>query len=91
MKTLFREKPAAFPEHCPDGKPTKPLTQALLDRRATSHFKPNPVPEEYLEAILQFGTQAPSGYLQPWRFVVVREKENRARLKKVAYNRGVRI
>ena len=65
----------------------KPLTQALLDRRATSHFKPNPVPEEYLEAILQFGAQAPSGYnLQPWRFVVVREKENRERLKKAAYD-----
>lgn len=64
----------------------KPLTQALLERRATSHFKPDPVPEEYLEAILEFGAQAPSGYnLQPWRFVVVRDKENRERLKKAAY------
>lgn len=65
----------------------KPLTQALLERRATSHFKPDPVPEEYLEAILQLGSQAPSGYnLQPWRFVVVRERENRQRLKKAAYD-----
>ncbi|HEX3988677.1 MAG TPA: nitroreductase family protein [Verrucomicrobiae bacterium] len=65
----------------------KPLTQVLLDRRATSHFKPDPIPEEYLEAILQFGTQAPSGHnLQPWRFVVVRDKENRERLKKAAYD-----
>jgi nitroreductase len=87
MKALFRDKPADFPERCPDGKPMKPLTQVLLDRRATSHFKPDPVPEEYLEPILQFGAQAPSGYnLQPWHFVVVREKENRERLKKAAYN-----
>lgn len=63
------------------------LTQALLDRRATSHFKDLPVPDEYLEAILRFGAQAPSGYnLQPWRFVVVRNKENRERLRKAAYN-----
>ncbi|MGH7979338.1 MAG: nitroreductase family protein, partial [Limisphaerales bacterium] len=51
----------------------KPLTGALLERRATTHFKPEPVPDEYLEAILGLGGQAPSGYnLQPWRFVVVR-------------------
>ena len=87
MKALFRDKPAGFPEHCPDGSPMKPLTQALLDRRATTHFKPDPVPDEYLEAVLQFGAQAPSGYnLQPWRFIVVRDKENRERLKKAAYN-----
>jgi len=87
MKALFRDKPVGFPEHCPDGSPMKPLTQALLDRRATSHFKPDPVPEEYLEAILQFGAQAPSGYnLQPWRFIVVRDKENRRRLRKAAFD-----
>lgn len=84
---MFQDKPAKFPQRCPDGSSPKPLTQAILDRRATSHFKPDRVPDEYLEAILQFGGQAPSGYnLQPWRFVVVREKENRERLKKAAYN-----
>lgn len=84
---MFVDKPVVFPRHCPDGKATKPLTQTLLDRRATPHFKSEPVPEEYLEAILQFATQAPSGYnLQPWRFIVVREKENRERLQKVAFN-----
>lgn len=57
-----------------------------MDRRATSHFRPDPVPDEYLDAILQFAAQAPSGYnLQPWRFVVVRDRENRERLKKAAY------
>jgi nitroreductase len=87
MKTMFQDKPATFPRHCPDGKPMKPLAQVLLDRRATSHFKPEPVPQEYLESILQFAAQAPSGYnLQPWRFIVVREKENRERLKRAAFN-----
>jgi len=87
MKTMFQDKPQVFPKHCPDGRPMKPLAQVLLDRRATSHFKPDAVPEEYIEAILQFAAQAPSGFnLQPWRFIVVREKENRERLKKAAYN-----
>lgn len=76
-----------FPEKCADGKALKPITEVLLDRRDTSHFKPDPVPEKYIEAILQFAAQAPSGYnLQPWRFIVVREKANRERLQKAAYN-----
>jgi nitroreductase len=87
MKTMFQDKPAVFPEKCPDGRTLKPITEVLLDRRATSHFKSNPVPEEYLEAILQFAAQAPSGYnLQPWRFIVVRDKTNREHLQKAAYN-----
>ncbi|HEY3932591.1 MAG TPA: nitroreductase family protein [Verrucomicrobiae bacterium] len=87
MKTIFQDKPAVFPKHCPDGKPMKSLTQVLIDRRATSHFKSDSVPQEYLEAILRFAAQAPSGYnLQPWRFIVVREKENRERLQKAAFN-----
>ena len=70
------------------GEPLKPLTEAILERRATNSFKPDEdVPEEYLNAILQFGAQAPSGYnLQPWRFIVVRDEANRKRLQSVAYN-----
>src|SRR3954467_788320 len=87
MKTMFQDKPSVYPKNCVDGKAMKPLTQVLLERRGTSHFKPDAVPEEYLEAILEFATQAPSGYnLQPWRFIVVREKENRERLQKAAFN-----
>jgi nitroreductase len=86
MKT-FQERPVVYPEKRPDGRAIKPITEVLVDRRATSHFKPDAVPEEYLEAILQFGAQAPSGYnLQPWQFVVVREKAGRERLQKAAYN-----
>jgi len=86
---LFEDQPTQFPANAVDGGPLKPLTQALIDRRATSHFKSDPVPEEYLEAILRFGVQAPSGYnLQPWRFLVVREKENRLRLQKAAMDQA---
>jgi nitroreductase len=81
------DKPKNLPTTQPGGEPLKPLTEVLLERRATNQFLPDEVPEEYLEAILKLGAQAPSGYnLQPWRFVVVREEENRKRLQAVAFN-----
>jgi nitroreductase len=81
------DKPENYPTTQPNGEPLKPLTEVLLNRRATTHFTDEEVPEEYLNAILRFGGQAPSGYnLQPWRFIVVRDAENRKRLQKVAFN-----
>jgi nitroreductase len=63
----------------------KPITQAILERRATVAFTDDAVPDDVLGAILQLGLQAPSGYnLQPWRFIVVRDPANRARLQSVA-------
>src|SRR5439155_25574244 len=80
------EKPANLPKTQPGGAPLKPLDQVILDRRATSHFLPDEVPESYLNAILALGAQAPSGYnLQPWRFLVVRDAENRKRLQTCAF------
>jgi nitroreductase len=84
----MQEKPTNLPGAQPTGEPLKPITQAVLDRRATIHFKEDDeVPEDILRAILLLGAQAPSGYnLQPWRFIVVREAENRKRLQQVAYS-----
>ncbi len=83
----MQDKPTNYPTTQINGEPLKPITQVVLDRRATSQYKPDEVPEDVLNAILQLGTQAPSGYnLQPWRFIVVRDEENRKRLQAVAYN-----
>jgi nitroreductase len=85
----FDEKPKEFPKNQINGSSLKPITQVLLDRRATSHFKPDPIPEKYLEAILKFAAQAPSGYnIQPWRFIVVRDLENRKKLQQTAFNQA---
>ncbi|MEX2168389.1 MAG: nitroreductase family protein [Pirellulales bacterium] len=82
----MQDQPKTYPRTQRDGSPPKPILQVLLDRRATSHFEPDPVPDEYLQAILQFAAQGPSGYnLQPWRFVVVRDVENRQRLQQAAF------
>jgi nitroreductase len=82
-----KDKPTNLPTTQVSGEPLKPITQVLLERRATNHFLPDEVPEEYLNAILRLASQAPSGYnLQPWRFIVVRGEENRKRLQAVAFN-----
>jgi len=47
------------------------LTQ---NRRATRHFRPDPLPEGVLERLLEAARWAPSGYnLQPTRFVVIND------------------
>ena len=85
----MQDKPANLPATQPGGESLKPFTEAVVERRATTQFLPDEVPEETLNAILQLGAQAPSGYnLQPWRFIVVRGEENRARLQAAAYNQA---
>jgi nitroreductase len=43
------------------------------------------VPDDFLQAILTFGGQAPTRYnLQPWRFIVARDAENRRGLQAAA-------
>lgn len=83
----MEDKPKSLPTMQPNGKPLKSINELMLERRATNQFSSEEVPEEYLNAILKLGAQAPSGYnLQPWRFIVVRDEENRKRLQKVAFN-----
>jgi len=63
----------------------KPLSRLIAERQATRHFEPAAVAEADLQQILQAGLAAPSGYnLQPWRFVVVRDPEQRRRLREAA-------
>ncbi len=83
----MQDKPANVSTTAPDGKPLKRLPQVVLERRSTNHFTDEPVPDDILNSILLLGAQAPSGYnLQPWRFIVVRDEENRKRLQKAAFN-----
>src|SRR5438874_9616367 len=63
------------------------LSEVVRERRATPHFEPTPVPDEDLRQILQAGLSAPSGFnLQPWRFIVVRDAEQRKRLRPAVHN-----
>lgn len=63
----------------------KTLSQAIKERRATASFLPDLVSKDDLRKILEAGLSAPSGFnLQPWRFVVVRDAVQRARLRQAA-------
>lgn len=67
----------------------KLLSQVVRERRATPSFEPTPVHEADLKKIIEAGLAAPSGYnLQPWRFVVVRDPEQRRRLREAARNQA---
>lgn len=49
---------------------------AISARRSIRRFKPDPISKALIERILQAGLEAPSAKnRQPWRFVVVTEKE----------------
>jgi nitroreductase len=55
---------------------------AIKHRRSVREFRRDPVPPEDVETILNAGRYAPSaGNGQPWRFLVVRNSENLARLR----------
>lgn len=67
----------------------KTLSEAIRDRRATPSFDGEPVAPNDLRMILQAGLDAPSGYnMQPWRFVVVQDPEQRKRLRAACYNQA---
>lgn len=64
----------------------KPLSQAVKERRATPSFEDVPIHTADLEKVIRAGLEAPSGYnLQPWRFVVVRDREQKASLRQAAF------
>ena len=55
--------------------------RAIALRRDMRHFRPDPVPAEVLERLLEAAHLAPSvGFMQPWRFVRVTDPELRRRV-----------
>src|ERR1700744_2990481 len=67
----------------------KPLSRAIAERRASPSFDESPIPDADLQKILQAGLQAPSGYnLQPWRFIVGRNPEQKKRLRTACFNQA---
>jgi nitroreductase len=56
--------------------------EILHARRSVRKYKPTPVPEEHLTQILDAARMAPTaGNQQPWKFLVVRDKEKINELK----------
>src|SRR5690348_1995640 len=67
----------------------KPLSQVIAERRATQSFEHVPIHAADLEKIIRAGLGAPSGYnLQPWRFIVVRDGEQKKKLRAAAFGQA---
>jgi nitroreductase len=63
------------------------VKEAIEQRRAARSFRADPIPEETLREIFRLGLRSPSGFnLQPWRFVVVRHADNKAKLRQCAFD-----
>ena len=58
----------------PNQSPTDNIWEAMSTMRAMRRLKPDPVPDDLIQKILQAGQWAPSGgNTQRWRFLVVRD------------------
>jgi nicotinate-nucleotide--dimethylbenzimidazole phosphoribosyltransferase len=61
------------------------LAGVIAERRDVRRFRPDPVDDALIERVLDAAHRAPSvGLSQPWRFVVVRSTETRARVRALA-------
>ena len=57
------------------------VLEAIRTRRSIRTYKPDPVPEEVLEEILEAGRWAPSaGSSQPWEFIIFTDPKVKRRL-----------
>ena len=57
------------------------LLDLVKRRRIIRRFKPDPIPDERIEQMIEVARWAPSGFnMQPWEFVVVKKPELRDKI-----------
>lgn len=57
------------------------IQRAISERRDMRHFLPDPLPDGLLERLIEAAHLAPSvGYMQPWRFLRITDRELRTRI-----------
>ena len=60
------------------------LYEAMSSLRAVRRLRPDPIPDDVIERVLQAATWAPSGgNVQPWRVIVVQDAAKRERLQQL--------
>jgi nitroreductase len=65
------------------------VKEAIEQRRSIRKFKPDPVPDKSITALLDSARLAPSGCnAQPWRFKVVKDAYTKSKLAEAAYNQS---
>ena len=57
------------------------IIDVITSRKSIRRYKPDPVPDEMIDKILEAARWAPTGMnLQPWRLIVVRDPETKKQL-----------
>jgi nicotinate-nucleotide--dimethylbenzimidazole phosphoribosyltransferase len=65
--------------------------RVIAERRDIRRFRPDDVPADVLERVLQAAHSAPSvGLMQPWRLIVVRELDTRIAIRRLAQRERLR-
>ncbi len=68
------------------------MIETIKSRRSVRAYEPKPVPRDILNTIIEAGNEAPSAMnSQPWRFVVVEDKEAKKKLLAVALPKAKKI
>jgi nitroreductase len=68
------------------------VLETIRDRRSVRSYKPDPVPREVLNAVMDAGNWAPTGdNRQRWRFVIVEDRKFRQKLIEAALPTWKRI
>jgi nitroreductase len=62
-----------------------PVIEAIMKRRSVRAYETKPVSKDLIKAIIEAGNEAPSAMnSQPWRFVIVEDKETMRKLLRAA-------
>ena len=65
------------------------LLELVKERRSIRRFKPDPIPDNFIDKIIEVARHAPSGFnMQPWEFVVVKKPELREKIVEYANLKG---
>jgi len=65
------------------------LLELVKSRRSTHRYKPDPVPDDYVDKIIELALWAPSGAnSQPWEFIVVKKNDLRESIVKYFKEQG---
>jgi nicotinate-nucleotide--dimethylbenzimidazole phosphoribosyltransferase len=68
-----------------DDRERAAVWRAIEQRRDIRRFRPDPIPTELVDRILEAAHLAPSvGLMQPWRFVVIRDGQTKASMHALA-------
>jgi len=65
------------------------VSEAISQRRSIRSFRGDPLSDDAIIAILEAARLAPSGSnRQPWRFIVVTDNDEKARLRKICFDQA---